>query len=186
MGSSPNSTPIQPSPILRRRPETTRTAAGRKLLNLPDPEPAAARDQSISYAKKNYTVRTSGHTRIIEITVHSMSPQIATDFTNTLTSVFIDQNLEARLETSKHTNVWLGRQLDDMLVGLERSEDRLQGYARQAGLLFTGELQKNSVSEENCFAPAGPLRPPDRPHLQTIALGNGQYKPRRSSPRRVE
>jgi succinoglycan biosynthesis transport protein ExoP len=129
-------------------PETTRTAAWRKFLNLPDPEPASPRDQSISYAKKNFKVRASGLTRIIEVTVDSMNPQIATDFANTLTSEFIDQNLESRWQTTQHTSEWLGRQLDDMRVRLERSEERLQAYARQAGLLFTGDQQKNNVSEE--------------------------------------
>jgi succinoglycan biosynthesis transport protein ExoP len=129
-------------------PEISRIAAWRKLLNLPDPEPAGPRDQSISYAKKNYKVRASGQTRIIEVTVDSMSPQIATDFANTLTTEFIDQNLESRWQTTQHTSEWLGRQLDDMRVRLERSEDRLQAYARLAGLLFTGDQHKNNVSEE--------------------------------------
>jgi succinoglycan biosynthesis transport protein ExoP len=129
-------------------PEATRIAAWRKFLNLSDPEPAGPRDQSISYAKKNYKVRASGQTRIIEVTVDSMSPQIATDFANTLTSEFIDQNLESRWQTTQHTTEWLGRQLDDMRVRLERSEDRLQAYARVAGLLFTGDQHKNNVSEE--------------------------------------
>jgi polysaccharide biosynthesis transport protein len=129
-------------------PETSRLAAWRKFLNLPDPEPASPRDQSIFYAKKHYKVRASGQTRIIEVTVETMSPQIATEFANTLTSEFIDQNLESRWQTTQHTSDWLGLQLDDLRVRLEKSEDRLQTYARQAGLLFTGEQQKNNVSEE--------------------------------------
>ncbi len=106
-----------------------------------------ARDQSISYAAKNYKVRASGQTRIIEVSVDSVSPQLATDFANTLTSEFIDQNLESRWQTTQHTSEWLSRQLDDMRVRLERSEDHLQGYAREAGLLFT-EDSKNNVSEQ--------------------------------------
>jgi len=128
-------------------PETTRIAAWRKFLDLPDPESGSARDQSITYAKKNYKVRASGQTRIIEVTVDSTSPQIATDFANTLTGEFIDQNLESHWQTTQHTSEWLSRQLDDMRVRLEQSEDRLQGYARQAGLLFAGDQKKN-VSEE--------------------------------------
>lgn len=128
-------------------PETSRIAPWRKLLNLPDPEPADPREQSISYAKKHYKVRASGQTRIVEITVDSMNRQIAADFANTLTSEFIEQNLESRWQTTQHTGEWLSRELDDMRVRLEKSEDRLQAYARQAGLLFTGD-QKNNVSEE--------------------------------------
>jgi polysaccharide biosynthesis transport protein len=127
-------------------PPATRFAAWRKFLNLPDPEPADATSQSISYAKKNYKVRASGLTRIVEVTVDSMSPKIATDFANTLTGEFIDQNLESRWQTTQHTTEWLSRQLDDMRARLENSEDRLQVYAGQAGLLFT-EDSKNNVSE---------------------------------------
>jgi polysaccharide biosynthesis transport protein len=130
-------------------PESTRIAAWRRFLNLPDPDPTSPRDQSILYAKKHYKVRTTPvQTRIIEVTVDSMNPQIAVDFANTLTSEFIDQNLESRWQTTQHTSEWLGRQLDDMRARLEQSEDRLQSYARQAGLLFTGDQQKNNVSEE--------------------------------------
>ncbi len=128
-------------------PETTRLAAWRKLLNL-EPQQTDPREEAILYAQKNYNVRVSPQTRIIEITVDSMSPQIATDFANTLTSEFIDQNLESRWQTTQHTSDWLSRQLDDMRIRLEQSEDRLQAYAHQAGLLFTGDQQKNNVSEE--------------------------------------
>ncbi|HEY1754076.1 MAG TPA: polysaccharide biosynthesis tyrosine autokinase [Bryobacteraceae bacterium] len=127
-------------------PPAGRFGAWRKFLNLPNPEPASARAQSISYAERNYKVRASGLTHIVEVTVDSMNPQIAADFANTLTSEFIDQNLESRWQTTQHTSEWLSRQLDDMRVRLERSEDRLQAYARQAGLLFTGD-SKNNVSE---------------------------------------
>jgi capsular exopolysaccharide synthesis family protein len=127
-------------------PEVTRNSAWRKLLKLPGSEFASGTDAAISYAKNNYKVRAFGQTRIVEITVDSINPRVAADFANTLTSEFIDQNLESRWQTTQHTSEWLSRQLDDMRVRLERSEDRLQAYASQAGLVFTGD-QKNNVSE---------------------------------------
>jgi polysaccharide biosynthesis transport protein len=119
----------------------------RKLLNLPDPHPADPREAALSYAARNLKVRADGQTRIIEITVDSPNPQIATAFANTLTNEFIDQNLETRWKTTEHTGQWLSSQLDDMRVRLEKSEDRLQQYANDAGLMFTAD-DKNSVSEE--------------------------------------
>jgi polysaccharide biosynthesis transport protein len=129
-------------------PKVTRLAAWRKLLSLPDPELTNPREQSISYARKHYRVHNSPQTRIIEVTVDSENPRLAASFANTLTGEFIDQNLEARWQTTEHTSNWLGRQLDDMRIRLETSEDRLQTYAREAGLLFTGQQQSNNVSEE--------------------------------------
>ncbi len=119
----------------------------RKLLNLPEAEAVDSRDKSAAYAASHYKVRASGPTRIIEITVDSTSPQLATEFANMMTSEYIDQNLESRSHMNQHTSEFLARQLDDMRVRLEHSEDNLQAYARQAGLLFTGD-QKNNVSEE--------------------------------------
>lgn len=127
--------------------EVSRISAWRKALNLPEPEPLDARAQALGYAKKNLKVRAMGQTRIIEITVDSMSPAIATNFANSLTNEFIDQTLESRFRTTERTGEFLTRQIDDMRVRLEQSEDRLQQYANRAGLIiFTDE--KTNVSSE--------------------------------------
>jgi len=128
-------------------PDTPRTSGWRQMLNLPGAEAVDSREKSATYAARHYKVKASGPTRIIEITVDSMNPQLATEFANMLTSEYIDQNLESRSHMSQHTSEFLARQLDDMRIRLEHSEDNLQAYARQAGLLFTGD-QKNNVSEE--------------------------------------
>ncbi len=116
----------------------------RKIVNLTPAYPGAA--EAIAYARKNLRVRSLGQTRIIEVTVESPSPEIASAFANTLTNEFIDQNIEARWKTSERTGQWLTRQLEDMRTRLQRSEDRLHAYAREAGLIFTD--QKTNVSEE--------------------------------------
>jgi capsular exopolysaccharide synthesis family protein len=126
---------------------TGRVAAWRKVLNLPDPEPVNARERAVRYAKKSLKVRATGQTRIVEATVDSTDPGTAVEFANTLANEFIDQSLESRWKTMERTSDFLTRQLDDMRIRLERSEDRLQGYARQAGLLFTSD-EKTNVSEQ--------------------------------------
>ena len=95
---------------------------------------------------RDVRIRASGQTRVIEVYADSESPQYAADYANTLTSEFIDSNVEARWKMSQRTGEWLSRQLDDLRVKLERSEDNLQNYANRAKLMFTSE--KNSVSEE--------------------------------------
>jgi polysaccharide biosynthesis transport protein len=127
--------------------DPTRVDTWRKLLNLPDPHPVDPRKAALLFAAKNLKVRAAGQTRIIEITVDSPNPHTATAFANTLTSEFIDQNLETRWKTTEHTGAWLSHELDDMRIRLEQSEGRLQQYANQAGLMFTRD-DKNSISEE--------------------------------------
>ncbi len=126
--------------------DTSKINAWRRALNLPEPTPIDAHTAAINYAAKNVKVRAAGQTRIIEILTDSTDPQIAAKYCNMLTSEFIDQNIEARWKASQRTGDWLGRQMDDMRIRLERSEDALQAYARQTGLLFTGE--KTTVSDE--------------------------------------
>jgi len=126
--------------------QPNRISVWRKALNLPDPPPADARAQALKYASKNLKVRAAGQTRILEITVDSADPSLASQFANTLATEFIEQNLESRWKTTEHTSEWLTRQLDDMRIKLERSEDGLQRYAREAGLIFTQE--KTNVDED--------------------------------------
>ena len=146
-----------PEPLI---PEPGSSTAWRKLLNLPDPEPLDARNQALTYAKRNFKVRAAPQTRIIEVTVDSMNPQIAASFADTLASEFIEENLESRWKTTEHTGEWLSRQLDDMRAHLEQSEDALQAYARQAGLIFSDD--KANVSEEK-LARCSRLSPPRKP-----------------------
>ena len=77
--------------------------------------------------------------------------KLAATFANTLGNEFIEQNMEARWQMSQRTGDWLSRQLDDMRIKLERSDDALQSYARQTGLMFTGGSESStggSVSEQ--------------------------------------
>ncbi|MCX6619755.1 MAG: Wzz/FepE/Etk N-terminal domain-containing protein, partial [Acidobacteria bacterium] len=126
--------------------QTTRIAAWRQALNLPDPKPVDAREAILKAMAKNMKVRAAGQTRIIEVLIDSTDPTLAANFANTLANEFIDQNMQARWQMTQRTGDWLSRQLDDMRIKLERSEDGLQAYARQSGLMFTSE--KQNVSEE--------------------------------------
>jgi polysaccharide biosynthesis transport protein len=116
-------------------------------LNLPDPQPVDAREQALAYAKGSLKVRAAGQTRVVEVTADSTDPRAAADFVNTLANEFIDQSLEARWKMMERTSDFLSRQIDDMRARLERSEDHLQSYAQQAGLLFTSD-EKTNVSEQ--------------------------------------
>jgi polysaccharide biosynthesis transport protein len=94
----------------------------------------------------NVRPRAQAATRLIEIVADSPDPRYAADFINTLTAEFIEQNLEGRWQTTRHTGEWLARQMEDVKARLEKSEDGLQGYARQSGLFFTQE--KDNVADE--------------------------------------
>ena len=129
---------------------TAPSASGwRKLLNLPGAEAIDSREKSANYAAHHYKVKALGPTRIIEVTVDSMNPQLATDFANMLTSEYIDQNLESRSHMSQHTSEFLARQLDDMRIRLEHSEDNLQA-TRGRRVCSLRETRKTTFRKRSC------------------------------------
>jgi capsular exopolysaccharide synthesis family protein len=127
--------------------DTSRVSSWGRALNLPQPDVKDAHEQALAMAAKTLTVRTAAGTRIIEVSSDSTDPKMSADFVNTLTNEYIDQNMEARWKMTERTGAWLTRQIDDMRVKLERSEDALQRYAQDSGLMFTAS-DKNSVAEE--------------------------------------
>jgi capsular exopolysaccharide synthesis family protein len=116
--------------------ETSRVSAWRRLLNLPQAENEDSRRSALTMAAGNLKVRATPQTRVIEILCDSTDPKLAADFINTLTSEFIDNSLEARWQASQRTEEWLTRQLDEIRIRLEKSEEAMQGYARRAGLVM--------------------------------------------------
>ncbi|QOY85107.1 polysaccharide biosynthesis tyrosine autokinase [Paludibaculum fermentans] len=117
----------------------SRISAWRRALNLPEPSGADAQSAALKMAQRDMKVRASGQTRIVEILVDSTDPRLATDFANRLTQEYIEQNMDARWKMSQRTGEFLSKQIDEMRVKLERSEDALQVYARRNGLLFSDD-----------------------------------------------
>ena len=105
-----------------------------------------SRDSLIEKTEKHLKVSQSGQTRVVEVSFDATDPVMASRFANALTTEFIEQNLQARWEMNRRTTDWLVGQLDDLRIKLRHSEDALQAYARQKGLIYTGD--KQSVSEE--------------------------------------
>jgi capsular exopolysaccharide synthesis family protein len=120
----------------------TETASWRRLL----PGKENDRDTLVERTEKRLKVSQSGQTRVIEVAFDATDPNVAARFANALTTEFIEQNLQARWEMSHRTTDWLLGQVDDLRSKLQHSEDALQKYARQKGLIYTGD--KQSVSED--------------------------------------
>ena len=137
--AAPTETPAPPA-------APDRVSAWRRALHLSEPSPESAREMALGMAAGSVRAKAQGQTRLIEISVDSSDKKLAADFANTLAAEYIDQSMEARWQQTQKTGEWLTRQLDEMKIKLEKSEDQLQEYARKSGLLFTQE--KTSVSEE--------------------------------------
>src|SRR5579863_2223974 len=122
-------------------------SAWRGALHLAKGRPPA-RESMVEAAAASLRVKSSNTNRIVEVFCDSTDPQLAADFANALANEFIEQNLEARWKATERTGEWLTRQIAELKIDLEKSEDQLQAYARAAHLLFTGDKEKENVSEE--------------------------------------
>jgi succinoglycan biosynthesis transport protein ExoP len=113
---------------------------------LPGSHAAAKPQELVDKLSKQLKVTQSGQTRVVELAFEASNPVEAARFTNALTSEFIQANVESRLDLSRRTTDLLVGQLDDLRSKLRHSENTLQAYARQQGLIFTNQNQ--SISEQ--------------------------------------
>jgi len=84
--------------------------------------------------------------RLVQVNFESEDRDLAARTANTLASKYIEQNLEARWEATQKATEWLSQQLVGLKARLEKSEDDLQKYARDNGLLF---LESEKGNPEN-------------------------------------
>lgn len=97
-------------------------------------------------AGRSLKVAVIGQTRIVDIAFDATDPELAARFVNTLTSEFINRNMETRWQMNRQTSEWLAGQLAELRTTLERSDNALQEYARRKSLIYTAD--KQTISSE--------------------------------------
>jgi len=138
---------LDPGGVLTRKGKMA-TTGWRSWLHQEEPEQMTEREVLLAKAARSLDVRPTPKTRVLEITVDSRDPQIATDFSKTLVNQFIQLNLEARLNASNGTAAWLDKEMEDARARLRASENALQSYARDAHLIFTDADDTNIQTEK--------------------------------------
>jgi len=87
--------------------------------------------------------------RAVEISFVSRDPNLAARVVNSLASNYIEKNLEARWDATQKASEWLSQQMLDLKAKLENSQDELQKYAADNGLLFLETDKGNSENVVN-------------------------------------
>jgi succinoglycan biosynthesis transport protein ExoP len=95
--------------------------------------------QALQMAENTLVVRLAGPTRIIEVDADSTNSAVAAAFVNALGDEAILQHIDARWEGTQRSAEKLKVALQDMRAKLERSQNALQDYARQSGLIVTAD-----------------------------------------------
>jgi capsular exopolysaccharide synthesis family protein len=92
------------------------------------------------------TIKVDGTSDLI--TVLGPEPQLTADTANTLIDQFIQESQEARGYASGNTNKFLVAQLADARKKLQDSENALQEYARQTGIVIPSETQESVAADK--------------------------------------
>ncbi len=115
----------------------------------PDPlqsDPAKA-SSMIGEFKGNLRVSLSPNTRIIEVHYRSPDPQMAANVVNTLMQTYVENNFKARFESTMQASDWLSKQLVDLQMKVETSQEKLVRYQKEHEILGTDEKQNITMEK---------------------------------------
>ena len=87
------------------------------------------------------------NTRLIQVSYTHSDPRFATEITNTLVKTFIEENFRTKYDSASQTSDWLSRELADLQLKVQTSEEKLVRYQKDHGILGVDE-KENTVTEK--------------------------------------
>jgi len=129
---------------LDKRPDLGGPAPPPSSLDLaPDPlqvDPVRA-SALLGGFKGNLRVALSQNSRIIEVHFRSADPQMAASVVNTLMQTYVEDNRKARFDSTMQASDWLQKQLVDLQMKVETSQEKLVKYQKEHEILGMDEKQ---------------------------------------------
>jgi len=105
-------------------------------------QPDSARATELLGAfKGNLRVLLVPNTRILELHFRSPNKELAARVVNTLANTYIEQNFKTRFESTMQASDWLSRQLVDLQMKVETSQQKLVRYQKEHNILGIDEKQ---------------------------------------------
>ena len=100
-----------------------------------------ATSSMLSSFKSGLTVTLLPNTRIIEIRYRCADKELAARAVNTLINTYEEQNFKTRYESTMQASDWLSKQLVDLQMKVETSQEKLVKYQKEHEILGTDEKQ---------------------------------------------
>jgi capsular exopolysaccharide synthesis family protein len=129
---------------LDQRPEFggSGTQAHALALTTDDLQADSSRANSLIGAfKGNLSVNLRPNTRIVDISYRSANKEMAAKIVNTLINTYIEQNFKTRFESTMQTSDWLQKQLTDLQIRVETSQEKLVHYQKEHEILGIDDKQ---------------------------------------------
>jgi succinoglycan biosynthesis transport protein ExoP len=87
------------------------------------------------------------NTRIIEIRYRSPDKNLAARVVNTLANTYVEQNFKTRFESTMQASDWLSKQLVDLQIKVETSQQKLVKYQKDHEILGIDEKQNITTAK---------------------------------------
>jgi len=131
------------------KPAPGGTKPGTSLPDLAD-EPAAdsvAISSALANFKGSLQVLLVPNTRIIEIHYRSPDRNLAARVVNALSNAYVEQNFKTRFESTMQASDWLSKQLVDLQIKVETSQEKLVQYQKEHAILGGDEKQNITTAK---------------------------------------
>jgi polysaccharide biosynthesis transport protein len=129
---------------LDKRPEFGGKPDSSAALNLaPDPLQTDNTRTSamLGMFRGNLRVALIPNSRIIELHYRSPTKELAANIVNTLASIYVEQNFKTKFESTMQAADWLSKQLVDLQMKVETSQEKLVRYQKDHEILGIDEKQ---------------------------------------------
>jgi len=111
-------------------------------------QPDSARANALLGAfKGSLRVVLEPNTRIIDIHYRSPNKELAARIVNSLANTYIEQNFKTRFESTMQASDWLSRQLVDLQMKVETSQEKLVKYQKEHQILGIDEKQNITTAK---------------------------------------
>ena len=81
------------------------------------------------------------NSRLIQVSYTHPDPRLATEIANTLVTTFIEENFRTKYESVTQTSEWLSKELADLQLKVQTSEEKLVRYQKDHSILGVDEKQ---------------------------------------------
>ena len=101
-------------------------------------DPLETTRTGLATALKTFEARPINHTRLIELSCESTSPDVAAQFLNAMAQEFVEDNSHSRITTALKTSEWLAQQIEETKARVQDAEEKLRAFVAASGNVFAG------------------------------------------------
>jgi capsular exopolysaccharide synthesis family protein len=104
----------------------------------PDPAQSAT---LLSTFRSGLSVQLIPGSRLLEVSYTHSDPRFAAEIANALVKTFVEENFRTKYESVTQTSEWLSKELADLQLKVQTSEEKLVRYQKDHGILGVDEKQ---------------------------------------------